>query len=46
MELLQKELNEATYIWNTHLIRKQHHSITGTPNELFYLSDIRGQYNY
>ena len=41
--LLQRELNDIRRIWNTHLIRKsRQHSVTGIPNELFYIPNIQG----
>lgn len=44
MDYIQKELDEAEIIWNTHLIRAQNGSIiNGIPNELYHLSEVRGK---
>ena len=44
--LLQKELDEFSYYWNSHSIRRSRHdSVTGIPDVLFYLPEESGYSN-
>ena len=41
--LLQKDLDEVVYEWNTHFIRKSRHDVVpGVPDVLFYLPEHIG----
>ena len=41
--LLQKELDEFSYYWNSHFIRgSRHDSVSGIPDVLFYLPEASG----
>ena len=48
MDLLQKELNDVRYLWNIHLIRHRRSPahITGVPDELYYIPQLRGMHVY
>ena len=48
MNLLQKELDDVSHLWNTHLICHSRSSmqITGVPNELYYIPQLRGKLFY
>ena len=45
MDILQRELDEAHYLWNTHPIVKSstRFPVYGVPNELFYIPEIHGK---
>ena len=45
--LLQKELDEVLYHWNTHYIRRSRHdTLPGRPDELYYLPENVNAENY
>ena len=44
MDLIQKELDDVYYVWNTHVIRYSRRGVNGRPNELYYLPTIHGQH--
>ena len=48
MDLLQKELNDVRNLWNIHLIphRRSPAHITGVPDELYYIPQLRGMHVY
>lgn len=45
--LIQQDLNHVKDHWNSHYIRSsRHETISGRPNELFYLPEIHGAQNF
>ena len=41
--LRQDDLDKVKELWNTHLIRgSRHNTISGRPNELFFLPELHG----
>lgn len=45
--LIQQDLNHVKDHWNSHYIRSsRHETVSGRPNELFYLPEIHGAQNF